>query len=172
MNGCKHRKRLSAYLDGELPPEIQAAVADHLASCAACRRELAGLQALGPALGRLEVPPSPAGLAARITAEARRLQSESGWRRLVGRLSATMPDWSWGLKALGTVAMVLLMLYLGQLTSTRGWLPESPGRHSAISTTAGSTAEGLEWFAAAPPGSLLSGYLAMAEQAGPDAHKP
>ena len=59
--------------------------------------------------------------------------------------------------------MLVVMLYFGQLTSARGWLPGSQDKHNNR-MTATSAAEGLEWFAPAPPGSLLPGYLAMAGQ--------
>ncbi|HET7456106.1 MAG TPA: anti-sigma factor [Gemmatimonadaceae bacterium] len=40
MTDCEEtRERLSAYVDGELPPDEAAAVAEHLTSCAACARE-------------------------------------------------------------------------------------------------------------------------------------
>jgi anti-sigma factor RsiW len=40
MTSCAEtRELLSAYVDGELPPDRAAAVADHLASCAACAGE-------------------------------------------------------------------------------------------------------------------------------------
>jgi hypothetical protein len=74
-----------------------------------------------------------------------------------------MQSWPWGFKAAATVALIVVMLYFGQLTSTRVWLPGSQGKHNTMMTATGA-AEGLEWFAPAPPGSLLSGYLAMAGQ--------
>jgi hypothetical protein len=74
-----------------------------------------------------------------------------------------MQLWSWGLKALGTAAMVAGMLYFGLFMGGRGWVPGSSGSRNPM-MTAISQAEGLEWFAPAPPGSLLSGYLAMAGQ--------
>jgi len=39
MNCAATRERLSAYVDGELPPDEAAAVAEHLTSCAACALE-------------------------------------------------------------------------------------------------------------------------------------
>ena len=163
MAGCHtHRKQLSAFLDGELPLKKRAALEEHLAACAACRRELAALEGLGPVMGRLEVPAPPAGLAARITAEVRRARSEKGLGHLVRRRPAGIPVRLWGLKALGAAAVLVLMLSLGQFVGTRGWLPGSSGDRTAVSGTAGKEAEGLEWFAPGPPGSLVSGYLAMA----------
>jgi anti-sigma factor RsiW len=67
MNCLEVRDSLSAWLDGELAPEVQALVDRHLESCAGCRRELAQLQALDQALGALETP-APAGLPERVRA--------------------------------------------------------------------------------------------------------
>lgn len=40
MKTCKMKKQLSAYLDGELDPQTNAAVERHLAGCPDCRRML------------------------------------------------------------------------------------------------------------------------------------
>lgn len=163
MAGCQtHRKRFSAFLDGELAVRKRAALEEHLASCAACRGQWTAMQGLGPVLERLTVPAPPSGLAERITAEARRRQSERGYRRPVQRWPAAIPFWPWELKALGAAAVLVLMLCLGQLVGTRGWLWGPTGDRPAIVTTTAKVTEGLEWFAPGPPGSLLSGYLAMA----------
>jgi anti-sigma factor RsiW len=41
------REQLSAWLDGKLEPEERGRLSAHLEGCAACRRELARLTALG-----------------------------------------------------------------------------------------------------------------------------
>jgi anti-sigma factor RsiW len=51
---CIDGKKLSAYLDGELPPEESAALEEHLARCAACREELSRLAFVSEALETLE----------------------------------------------------------------------------------------------------------------------
>jgi anti-sigma factor RsiW len=164
MTACrKFRKQFNACLDGELPSKKLVALSDHLAICAACRRELTALEALGPALSRLEVAPPPTYLASRIVTTARRQQAERASGHSVRLWLAHMQSWPWGFKAAATVALIVVMLYFGQLTSTRVWLPGSQGKHNTMMTATGA-AEGLEWFAPAPPGSLLSGYLAMAGQ--------
>src|SRR5262245_37069416 len=50
------RNELSAYLYGELAPEGTTALEQHLASCAACRDELAGLRETRKLLERWETP--------------------------------------------------------------------------------------------------------------------
>jgi anti-sigma factor RsiW len=51
---CIDEKKLSAYLDGELPPEESAALEEHFARCAACRDELSRLEAVSEALETLD----------------------------------------------------------------------------------------------------------------------
>ncbi len=51
---CIDEKRLSAYVDGELPPEDSAALEEHLANCAACREELSRLEFISQALESLD----------------------------------------------------------------------------------------------------------------------
>ncbi len=63
---------LSAWLDGELAPEVQAEVAEHLESCDACLRELAQLEALEQSLAALPAPAPPPGLAEKVVARLKR----------------------------------------------------------------------------------------------------
>ncbi len=57
---CIDGKILSAYLDGELPEEERPAIQEHLALCAACRREAAYLTFVSEVLDSLEgLEPSP-----------------------------------------------------------------------------------------------------------------
>lgn len=64
-NGREHadrealRERLSAYLDGELAPGDAAALERHLAECAECRDELAGLRNVRALLRALPQPELP-----------------------------------------------------------------------------------------------------------------
>ncbi len=51
---CIDGKKLSAYVDGELPPEDAAAIGEHLARCAACRDELSRLAFVSEALETLD----------------------------------------------------------------------------------------------------------------------
>ncbi|HEY9074578.1 MAG TPA: zf-HC2 domain-containing protein [Desulfobaccales bacterium] len=71
MNCLEVRDSLSAWLDGELAPEVLVMVDRHLESCVGCRRELAQLQALDQALEALDTP-APAGLPERVRARLRR----------------------------------------------------------------------------------------------------
>ena len=71
MNCLEVHDSLSAWLDGELAPEVLVVVDRHLESCAGCRRELAQLQALEKALEALDTP-APADLPERVRARLRR----------------------------------------------------------------------------------------------------
>ncbi len=86
MLSCKkYRKRLNAYLDGELPARKKVAVERHLAACQSCRTVLQSLRDLGPALLAADVPAAPTDLTSRIMAEAylakrRGAEKPSPWR--------------------------------------------------------------------------------------------
>lgn len=56
MNCVECRARLIAFVDGEIPPPGEAALREHLMSCAACRREE---QALWKILTRVQADPVP-----------------------------------------------------------------------------------------------------------------
>ena len=53
-------ERISEFVDGELPDEVRATVAEHLDACATCEafvNSLARVKALGAFLPRLELSP-------------------------------------------------------------------------------------------------------------------
>ena len=64
-------ERLQEYVDGQLAPAETQAVEDHLATCAACREELALLRQVDDALARQPILAEPADLATRIMAQVR-----------------------------------------------------------------------------------------------------
>jgi anti-sigma factor RsiW len=66
MDSCDYESRLTAYYDGELPPDERAEVEEHLHRCAACSEELARLRELSRILGTAPVPAAPQGLADRL----------------------------------------------------------------------------------------------------------
>lgn len=92
MRSCAgNRKRLSAYIDGELPKRARISVEVHLAECPACRLVFDELRGLAPLLQKYDAPPVPAGLSSRILTEGalrqRRKDCEkaagSRWRELL-----------------------------------------------------------------------------------------
>jgi anti-sigma factor (TIGR02949 family) len=86
------KKFIQAYLDGELDEHEWAALADHLESCVACRREALSEERLRRAVrSALPVSPAPASLKVRVRAaldseDAEREEQESGLRRWTLRL--------------------------------------------------------------------------------------
>jgi hypothetical protein len=68
---------LSAHLDGELPPEVEARVDAHLEACADCRAEFDDLDAARSTLRSLPTVPAPAGLVTGIV-RARQRASRRG----------------------------------------------------------------------------------------------
>ena len=64
---CERTKELlNAYLDGELPPDRRAQVAEHLRGCAACAAALAELEDLNRAIGTLPGAVVPEDFARRV----------------------------------------------------------------------------------------------------------
>ncbi len=70
-NCLEVQDNLSAWLDGELAPEVMTQVERHLQSCAGCRRELALLTALDQALGAMPAP-LPQGLPEKVRSRLKR----------------------------------------------------------------------------------------------------
>jgi anti-sigma factor RsiW len=77
------RPRLSAYYDDELDPDARAAVATHLAACAACRSRLQQSSALSDILRTGRACDIPLGLWQRIETAARRRRPPLALRWLV-----------------------------------------------------------------------------------------
>ena len=56
MAGCEYGQHLSAYHDGELPPEVKIAIERHLPECPPCADELELLRELSGLVGELMTP--------------------------------------------------------------------------------------------------------------------
>jgi anti-sigma factor RsiW len=74
-------ENLSAYLDGELQGAARREVEAHLKVCAACRKELADLEATWQLLDDLEAPIVPRTFQSQVVARAAAEAAESPWRR-------------------------------------------------------------------------------------------
>jgi anti-sigma factor RsiW len=97
---------LSAWLDGELAPEVMTQVERHLEGCAGCRRELAQLEALEQALAGLSAP-VPEGLPEKVVARLPR------------------PPWRWW-QNLALAASLALGIYLGGTLARDFYSPPQP----------------------------------------------
>ena len=73
MKCSEIQEYLSAWMDGEVPEELEGQLSDHLAGCPSCRAQLSALERLDAALAGLEAP-VPQGLASKVR---RRLHSPS-----------------------------------------------------------------------------------------------
>jgi anti-sigma factor RsiW len=78
---------LDAYLDGELAPESSAVVREHVRTCAACRRQLAGREALARLVRGAPYYSAPQGLQTRVLAQSTRSNSV---RRLLALAAAAV----------------------------------------------------------------------------------
>ena len=120
------QEHLSAWLDGEIPKELQAALTMHLAGCPDCRSELEALERLDAALGRLEAP-APQGLADKVR---RRLpRPASPWRQ-----------------SLALAACLVLGIFLGGTLTGSLYLGPVPANGNELTS--------LEVFQDFPQGSL------------------
>jgi len=154
---------LNAYADGELSEKKCCLVEAHLAKCDSCRRRLAEIRALDEQFRQaLPVPPVPDGLTSRIMAGVRARQ-----RTKDTRSTMPFPNWNplqliFGLSTpmkLATCAAVFIALVLA--TFFGGGI--MTGRRS-VAMQPNTNLYGLEWFEPAPPGTISSAYIAMAEQ--------
>ena len=162
LSCAKNRKRLNAYMDGELPERKRRNVERHLAHCSACRLELEGLRGLGPLLRHDEAPPVPAGLSARIMAEAafRQRLKEAGktsvrqWREFLFK--------PWLVRGVTTAALIIGLAVGAWMGWTSRLGPDS-GKGVAMSTheNIGRNMYAFDVLGAEPRGSLEAATLAL-----------
>lgn len=127
---------LSAYLDDQLPRHVRDRVRAHLARCAACRRELAGMQAVKQLLARAPAPPPPAGLAETIVGHVRFREAQRVRRRPRVRF------WQ-GAVAGGAVAAVVIAGWL----AGSGWVARVAVRDAAAPTAVEEALYEHSWYA-------------------------
>jgi anti-sigma factor RsiW len=163
MRSCaKNRKYLNAYIDSELPERTRREVERHLAGCPACLLELDGLRGLAPFLEKDEVPPVPAGLSARILAEAtfrqRRKEAEkmSGWQ---WREFLFQP---WLVRG-ATTAALIVGLAVGSLMGWTSYLRPDSGQWVIMATDENATRNmyAFDVLGAEPRGSIEAATLAF-----------
>jgi anti-sigma factor RsiW len=140
---CEWTDTLSAYLDGELPPDTRAAVSAHLADCAECRLALDELTRIVEA-ARSITPKPPAtdlwsGIAGRLTPastagpslagpEAFATRASAVRRASLRRISFTLPQLA--------AASICLAAVSGGVAWTLHRPPAAAGPAAAVATVA------------------------------------
>ena len=129
MNCDRHGKIIPLYFYGELPPEEEERVEDHLDGCEACRGELERLRSLAAALDRREMP-VPAALlsecrddlmaAIRSGAALPRLPAAAHRGPSLGERFSALGAALWGLRQpIGAMALLAVGYFSAQLTPAR-----------------------------------------------------
>lgn len=156
----KVRLKIDAYVSGELPPHIRAAIQEHLEGCDGCRQATATARQL-VALGQsLTAPPVPDGFAQRVQALA---------RRRITRPAAVASPWSpaawWRMVSTPMHAAAAAVLVIGLATGVlMGW---STWQSSAASPTQAALQANplvpynVDYLTDAPDGSLAQTYLTL-----------
>lgn len=119
------RRDLSAYLDGELPPERERSLKAHVVLCPACAHYLEDLRELACGLRRLPRPTVPHDLGSQLldALKGERMKRRSGlyWLRSAGRVVFTYPK-----AASALISLVVTVVLLGALLSVLRPVPEVP----------------------------------------------
>jgi len=160
---CKRfEKHLNAYVDGAVPPALQAAMQTHTASCPACRRKIEALTQIGDVLrAAVPLPPVPEGFANRVMARA---AAEKPPVPL--RLVPWLPSFEWWQEMTSptrAAAAALLVTGIG-LGAFMGWDTGRLQESSVGEIQTDSVVQyKLDFFEEAPAGSLAQVYLALAK---------
>jgi len=157
---AKNRKHLNAYMDGELPDRALREVERHLAVCPACLLELDGLRGLAPLLGNDEVPPVPAGLSARILAEAAVRQKRKECPKTSGWEWREFLFQPWLVRGATTAALVV-GLAMGALMGWTGYLRPDSTQWIVTNESVARNMYAFDVLGAEPRGSIEAATLAL-----------
>jgi anti-sigma factor RsiW len=157
----KVRLKIDAYVSGELPPHIRAAVEGHLEACDGCRQAASTTRRL-VALGQsVPTPPVPDGFAQRVQVLAR--------RRIIRPAAAASP-WSpaawWRIVSTPMHAAAAAVLVIGLATGVlMGWSTwQAPAATSPAQVASQADPLGpynVDYLTDAPDGSLAQTYLVL-----------
>jgi anti-sigma factor RsiW len=156
MKCSQVQKRLSAFQDGELKPQEQEKVSEHLQNCSACREQYEEMENAWQTLGDLrEIPPEPGfyGQLSKKIKELNESRSPVGFRWL---FQFFPPSWATAALLAGGI---LLGAFLGNTLAKNELLPFQ--QHRAYSQAAAEVFS-LRAFDPVPPGTLGDRYLRMA----------
>ncbi len=151
-NGREHadrealRERLSAYLDGELAPADAAALERHLAACAECRDELAGLREVRALLRALPAPRLPRSFALPATAAphsaaAHAPRPASAPARVPAARLARAAQWVGSLAAVLGLLLIVATAVLGAHPGAASTFSAAPALGSHAPQGAGTSAQ-------------------------------
>jgi anti-sigma factor RsiW len=155
---CHHvQKRLSAFQDGELKPQEQERVSDHLESCPACRERYAEMEKVWRALGDFkEILPEPGfyGQLVKKINEPNETRFPAGFQWLFQFFSSP-----WATSTL-LIAGILIGTFLGNILVKSDLFPFQ--QNQAAHSQAASEVFSLKVFDPIPPGTLADKYMRMA----------
>jgi len=153
-------------VDGELSAYRSRRIAEHLAGCPSCRRQLESLQEVIRILQELPAMPVPDGLAARVQAAAMQKIPKTESVSPVGRLAEWFTQELQEMPALVRLAAcgaALAAVLVGVLVGEQIF----PANRNQTVSAAGQDLSGLEWFSAAPPISVAAACLATPPASSP-----
>src|SRR5207245_343463 len=135
MTCTETRDLFSALADDALTPAERAALDAHLAGCADCRRELAGLLRTVKLVRAIDPARAPAGFVDRVLAAAR---PEPAPKRLARRLLAPWQTLPLGAAALFLIAGLAVLLFRGSHEQQQAarYQPTTPGPAAQAPTAA------------------------------------
>jgi len=137
MKCTEVQEHLSAWLDGEIPGELEPRLAEHLAACPACQAELAALKRLDAALAGLETPGPSRNLAAGV----------------LRRLPRRTPAW---VRSMALAACLLLGIFLGGSVTGNLYPGLEPANNNDVVS--------LEIFQDYPEGSVGGAFFYQADE--------
>ncbi len=151
------QNQLRAFSIGELPMDVRQTIQAHVSECAACRAELAKIDALAGVFALAQTPPIPSGFAARMLATARqRLETEQieTWNLIRWWRVASAPMHA------AAAAVLVIGLTIGLLMGTASgpWPTQAVGQMRSDPVDAYL----LDYLGEAPSDSLADSYLALA----------
>jgi anti-sigma factor RsiW len=151
------QKRLSAFQDGELKPQEQERVSEHLESCSACREQYAGVEKVWQALEDFkEILPEP-GFYSQLVKKINERQVSRfpvGLQWLFQFFSSP-----WAASTLLIVG-ILIGTFLGNILAKSALFPFQ--QNQAVHSQAAIEVFSLKAFDPIPPGTLADKYMRMA----------
>jgi predicted anti-sigma-YlaC factor YlaD len=147
------QKRLSAYQDGELKPQEEERVSEHLASCPACREQYTEMERVWQALGDFqEILPEP-GFYGKVVREINESYEPRRFPRLKEVFQLFSPLTACSLLVIGLLVGTFAGNYLAGTGLISFQSPQAGKISQAIEVVS------FQAFDPIPPGTLGDGYL-------------